>query len=283
MKNKIALTILIAVLLALIFATSGFAAPADPDAANAHRRGQRGVGQVVEATATSLTISAPSGEEKTFTLAENTRYRTPSGEEAGPEDLTPERWVIVVVGRRAQGSESGTPTARAVVILPEDFEPDGRFAKRAFGEIAALDPAAGTLSLTTFNGETLTFGTDEDTRYLGQIDGLADLEIGDKIAVASRETEDGVLIATVIAHGQRPRRAAGEVTAVGTDSFTLVTRNGEERTIFVDENTRFRGRDGEIEGLDDLEPGMHAFAHGQIQEDGSLLARLVIAGNTPEE
>jgi hypothetical protein len=46
-------------------------------------------------------------------------------------------------------------------------------------------------------------------------------------------------------------------------------------TIFVDQNTRFKGQ---VSGLEDLEKDMRAGVIAVEQSDGTLLAKLVVAG-----
>ena len=80
-------------------------------------------------------------------------------------------------------------------------------------------------------------------------------------------------------------RAAGEITSVetGASAFTLHTRAGEDLRIFVDDATRYVSREGEIDGLEDLAPGMYALVQGtQKGENGKMTASLVAVGK-PED
>ena len=77
------------------------------------------------------------------------------------------------------------------------------------------------------------------------------------------------------------RRAAGEITGVvpGQGTFTMLTRKGEELGFQTNENTKFRSPDGSIEDIHDLKKGMKALVVAVEQDDGTLLALMVAAGN----
>jgi len=85
------------------------------------------------------------------------------------------------------------------------------------------------------------------------------------------------------AEGETPQadvRAAGEVTAVDTAGsiFTLHTLKGEDLRFHVDQDTQFHSRTGEVDGPEDLKPGMMAVVAADRLEDGALLALHVAAG-----
>jgi len=102
----------------------------------------------------------------------------------------------------------------------------------------------------------------------------------------------GVLIAlllpvAVFAQEEAPERpegrmrAAGEITGVvpGQGTFTILTRNGDEIEFQINENTKFRSPNGSVEGIHDLKKGMKAFVAAAKQDDGTLIALMVAAGN----
>jgi len=89
------------------------------------------------------------------------------------------------------------------------------------------------------------------------------------------------------AEGEIPEadlRVAGEITAVDTahSLFTLRTRRGEDLRFQVDGATQFHSRSGEVDGLEDIKPGMVAGVAANKPADGSLLA-LHVAVGTKEE
>jgi hypothetical protein len=92
-----------------------------------------------------------------------------------------------------------------------------------------------------------------------------------------------VLPLAAFAEGETPEadvRAAGEITAVDVAAsvFTLHTRRGEDLRFQVDGSTQFHSRSGEIDGIEDLQPGMMAGVAAKTLEDGSLLALRVAVG-----
>ncbi|MCK4978099.1 MAG: hypothetical protein KAS36_14285, partial [Anaerolineales bacterium] len=69
---------------------------------------------------------------------------------------------------------------------------------------------------------------------------------------------------------------------VSESSFTLFTRSGEDLTFSVDENTRFRSRDGSVQGLDDLQLDMVALVSAKKEANGSFKAVVVGAGTAEQ-
>ena len=155
--------------------------------------------------------------------------------------------------------------------------------RAAFGRITALGDHSFTLALA--RGTEITVQVTDETRFRtpeGEAS-FADLQVGNPVAVVGRRDEQsGALVARVVVilppdfvPGERfGARALGKVTAVDAEagSFTLHTRRGEDLTVRVDEHTRFRG----VASLVELQPGMFAAVGGQSQEDGTLLARVVL-------
>jgi hypothetical protein len=97
--------------------------------------------------------------------------------------------------------------------------------------------------------------------------------------------EEGLIARMVVAGKVEPRperiRVAGEISGIATASasFSIKKRNGDVLTIQTTERTRFRSRDGSIQGIDDLEIGMFALVIGLEQENGNLVALIVAAAN----
>ncbi len=78
---------------------------------------------------------------------------------------------------------------------------------------------------------------------------------------------------------QRPkhgRRSFGQVTSVGDDRFTIQDRRENEHTLLVNEDTRFRSKDGEERTFDDLQTGQWVAGVASYNPQGELVARLVI-------
>ncbi|MBS1249764.1 MAG: hypothetical protein MAG431_01348 [Chloroflexi bacterium] len=270
MSKKITLSLIITLVLTLL--VSGIAFADDGDTGPEHRGGRRAYGEVVSVEEEAFTVQNPKGEEVTFSVDENTRFRAPNEEEVTFADLEIGQKVAVIAGKDS--------LAKLVLLLPDDFEPGGRFGVRKRGEITAVDVDAGTFSLQTQNGEELTFTVDENTRYKGQLSSLDEMQVGWSAGVAAKEQEDGTLLATLVLAGERPEivKARGEVTSVDAEAgtFTLTTQDGQTLTFTVGDNTRYKGQ---LESLDEMQVGWSAGVAAKEQEDGNLLAVFVIAGD----
>ncbi len=234
---------------------------------------QRVYGEITAVAADGFTLVDLAGESLTFTVGPETVFRSREGELPGLDGLEPGTKVFVVADGGA---------AALVVALPEDFDPAQW--RQVRGEVAAVDVAAGSFSLLKGNGETLTLLVDESTRFAGGLSGLEDLEVGVAVGVAAHVGEDGQWVARLVASNPQRRQAGpqtGTISAVipAAGTFTLVTRQGEEITFAVDENTRYKSRDGSISGLTDLQVDMVAVVIARPQGDDLALATVVAAGD----
>ncbi|TDI87022.1 MAG: hypothetical protein E2O74_00470, partial [Chloroflexi bacterium] len=75
-------------------------------------------------------------------------------------------------------------------------------------------------------------------------------------------------------------RAAGEITGIvpGQGTFTLTSRQGEDFKFQTNDRTKFRSPNGSVEDIHDLKKGMKALVVATEQDDGTLLALMVAAG-----
>lgn len=216
-------------------------------------------------------IKNSDGNIITFFVDENTRY---GGQISGLEDLQ----VGWKAGVAAIETEDGKLMTKALIAgeAPELI--------KAKGVVTAVDPGAGKFEIETSDGRSLRFFVDDKTRYQGQLSSLDEMQIGWQAGVAAKADEDGKLWAVMVIAGDRPEiiRAKGTVfsVAVGAGKFKLTKPDGTVLTIFVDENTKFRGQ---VENLGDLEKDMRAGVVAIEQADGSLLARVVVAGKPRPE
>ena len=180
----------------------------------------------------------------------------------------------------------------AAVFAQEDApeRPEGRI--RAVGEITGVVPGQGTFTILTRKGEELEFQTNDSTKFRspdGSIEDIHDLKKGMKALVVAAEQDDGTLLAQMVAAGQpkdRPDviRLGGEITGVvpGQETFTLMSREGEEYELSTNERTKFHSRDGSVQDIHDLKKGMLAMVGAVRQDDGQLLA-LVVGVGSPED
>jgi len=245
-------------------------------------RGQRIYGEIVAIADEGFTVQNQNGEQFTYLVDENTSFRSSEIEEPGIADLQVGAKVAVF----APGKVDENPTARLVILLPGEFDPSQWAEVRTRGKTMQVDLDANSFVVQTNSGEEQTLIVDETTRFFGQLSGLSDLQIGWEVAVGGVETDDGGLLARLViaADVQNTKVHAGTITEVipAAGTFTLQTRQGEEWTIAVDENTNYNSRAGEIEALDDLAPDMAAMVFGSPQEGGVFLATRVIAGDAED-
>ena len=273
-------SVLIVALLAGVWVSSeAMAQSNNPDGDGRLKRllaARRGLGQVSSIGEDQFTVDKRNGETLTFLVNEETRFFDKDRTQLEFDDLTIGRWVIVA----GPENETGEHVARLVVLLPEDFDPSNLAG--SLGRIIAVDQAAKQFSLETRQGEEKTFDVNEETRYIGGADELSDLQVEMPVLVKALEQTDGSLLAQVVGTRRDMRRHVGEITAIDetAQNLTLKLRQGErEMTFSVDENTRFRGKEGELTSLGDLKVGMVAIVTVQeASADETPVARLVAAG-----
>ncbi len=277
MTRKLFIPLTIAVLFAILM--SGVALASD-DAPQG--RGQNIYGEVIAIADDSFTIKNQNGDLFTYFVDAATNYRSFEVEEPGFTDLAIGGKIAVI----APGSAEEYPTARLVILLPDDFDPSQWVGVRGRGDVIAIDHAANTFVIQTNSGEEQTYSVDDTTRFFGQLSSLDELQIGTSVGVGGVETDDGGSLARLVIglEVQNVTLHAGTISEVNpTDgTFTLGTRQGEAWTIAVDENTNFNSRAGEIESVDDLLPDMVAMVYGNSQDDGIFLAARVVAGNAED-
>ena len=104
-----------------------------------------------------------------------------------------------------------------------------------------------------------------------------------RAGVGAIEDGDGKLIARLVAAGEPPDerpeiiRAQGTIKTVspGAGKFQLEKPDGTVLTVYVDGKTTYRGQ---VNSFDDLEKGMRVGFGGYIDQNGNIIARVVIAG-----
>jgi hypothetical protein len=172
-----------------------------------------------------------------------------------------------------------------LVFIPENRPRIQRFG----GRVIAVDVDQSTFTVQTRREGEVSFAVDENTRFRGKVTNLSEMEEGFAAFVGAREGEQGVLTAVLVAVPEKipPVRRAGEVTSVDVDNniLSLQTNRGEIVTFTVDENTRFRSRSGEVDGLEDIEIGMRALIAGKVvdqEADGFLALAILVGDGRPE-
>ena len=100
--------------------------------------------------------------------------------------------------------------------------------------------AGSTLELKTDDGWTRTISVTADTKIAkgGVAATLADLKVGDRVALRQKRNADGTY--AIVALTVPVPVLAGTVTAVDADSLTLKSRDGSTRTIDLTGSTTFK-------------------------------------------
>jgi len=229
----------------------------------------------VDANLGKFEIVTGDGTRMRFFVDEKTRYQ-------GQLSSLKEMQVGWQAGVTAKEGDDGKPIAVLVIagIRPETI--------RAEGIIVGVDAAAGKFRLEKGDGTILIFFVNENTSYKGQVEGIRDLEKGMRAGVGGYEDQEGNLIARAVVAGypqnERPEliRAQGTIKTVspGAGKFQLEKSDGSVLTVYVDDQTSYRGQ---VDGFADLEKGMRAGFAGYIDQDGKIVARVVAAGYPPAD
>ncbi len=236
-----------------------------------------------------FTLITEEGRYLTINVIDRTRFRSRDGEVTALSDLEP--------GMVALVTAADTEDKGIVALVVAAGAPDGDIRERVFrttGEITNVVPGQETFTVQSNEGESFTFVTGERTKFRsrdGSVTGIHDLKQGMLAMVGAIKMEDGTNQALVVLAGypqDRPERpkvvtAAGKVVSLGSNSLTVETRSGEQKTFSVDTSTRYKSRDGSVNGFGDLEIGMGAIVGARDLGNGELLAVVVGAGHLPAE
>ena len=175
--------------------------------------------------------------------------------------------------------------ALPVAAQAQDVTPGERF--RLAGEVTGVVLDAQLMLVRTVRGEDWRIQVTDETEFRspsGEVESLEDIEVGMRVAVSGLLTDDGALASTIaITTGEdspRLQRAAGTISAVRPEvpTFELEGGDGESWTFLVTDEARFVSRQGTIQGVEDLEPGMLA-AVVYHDRDQALVALRVVVGH----
>ncbi|MFL7813635.1 MAG: DUF5666 domain-containing protein [Anaerolineales bacterium] len=267
MFRKVLLPVLAAVLIAVSFSGTALAAEGDGEGLLKAR------GKVIDinTSAGKFSIHTPGGEDLRFFVDEDTRY---AGQISSLEDL--EIGMVAGVAYTEQGQGKLTAVGLVAGRAPDLI--------KVKGEVTAIDAGLGKFEVVTAEGTAMRFFVDENTRYQGQLSSLEELRVGWRAGVAAKEGEDGKLTAVLVIAGIRPEvvRVQGVIADVNpaASTFQLEKPDGDILTFQVTENTNFRGQ---VSNIADLKEGLRAAIGGYEDSQGELIARVVVAGELPDE
>lgn len=224
----------------------------------------------------SFSLMKQNGDILTIQTNERTRFRSRDGSIQGIEDLEIGMVALVIGLEREDGSLVALTVAAA---HKEDLPDNLRWFR---GEITDVTLGRGTFTLQAHEGASVAFLTSDRTRFRsrdGSVTDIDDLKRGMVASVGAVEKEDGLFaLAVVVGTPQdHPDRVWGRgwINALGDHSFTIGSRDGSGMTILVDSSTRYRSRDGSVNGFEDLQVGMYTIVGAVKLEDGQLNAVFV--------
>ena len=150
------------------------------------------------------------------------------------------------------------------------------------GRVVTVSSVSGsTITGKDARGQAVTIKTDATTKVTraNATIKVSDLKDGDDIAVRGTKNSDGSITATEIA--VVPAHVAGQVTKVGTTSFTVQDRAGTSHVVNVSATTTYHLGMQQTGSLNDIKVGRAVAATGTKNSDGSLTATDV-AVQTPK-
>lgn len=220
-------------------------------------------GAVIGKDGASLTVRTQGGEDMTLLTDEHTRYRVPGIEEPTLDDIQ----IGDLIQAGAVEQEDGSLLAKIIAVRAESINFRGK----------VTDISGNNVKIQTREGEVLAH-TDDNTRY--RVPGieeptLDDIHVGDFVAVVAYEKGEGDdslwarLIAVIPAEMVR-----GEITGLDGTGIAVATPEAEI-SVLTDENTRYHIPGIAEPGYGDLNVGDRVTIAALVQEDGSLLARIV--------
>jgi hypothetical protein len=179
-------------------------------------------------------------------------------------------------GTLAAGTTNGTTDGS--VDLLNGGGPGFRGGHLGLGGITITAISGNNISLETADGWTRTIKVDSGTTYSksGAAIALGDLKVGDEIGFRQTHETSGTWtidsIVVVLPH------AGGEVTKVSGSTITVTQRDGTSATITVNAQTTYNVN-GATAKLADVKVGMFLVAEGTKNDDGSITATQVRAGD----
>ena len=239
----------------------------------------------VASTGGSFSLEKRDGEVVTILTDERTHFRSRDGSIQGLDDLETGMIALVIAVEQEDGGLLGLVVAAGhKQDLPNNL-------RRFKGEITKVVPGQDTFSLETREGEVISFQTNDRTRFVsrdGSVTDIHDLKKGMIALVGAVEKEEGTLMAIFVAAADIPDRpvdvrVGGQIISLGERSFTIETRGGDRMTFSVDGSTKYKLRDGSVEGFDDLQVGMLAIVGAKELGNDDLKAVWVGVGWPPAE
>lgn len=212
----------------------------------------------------SISLRTDDGWTRTITVTSSTTI-TKGGQPISLSDL---KVGDQIVFREVRNSD-GTYTVTAIsVVVP-----------RIGGTVTALTQDG--FSLRTRDGSIWTVNVTSSTVY--HLDGAAgsrsDVTVGAAVVVEGTTGSGKTMTATSVT--VQPARVIGQISALGSNSFTVQTPQGKTVTVAVTNTTSYRIVGVPNPTFADLKAGMWVVAVGRPGSDGGITAVRVLAAANP--
>ena len=233
--------------------------------------GARGVIADIDQDASQITLKTRLGEELVINFGPETIFK---GQAPDISSLQEGMWARIF----SQKLEAGGLMADAV----RSTDP----VRTMVGEIVEINNDSQTLTILTRRGrDEVTVTLDASTRFRSRdesISNFGDLEQGMSALVITktepgREVNRAVLVAAARPEDlpQVDKQVFGELISIEGSALTVKARDGQQYVFVVDENTKFRSRNGKLSDLEDLTEGMILFVAGKEAGNESFQALVV--------
>lgn len=199
----------------------------------------------------------------------------------------------------AAGGMTGAPGAAPGGVTQDGAAPGGMTGGPGgpgggtSGTVERID--GSTVSIAGQDGSTVSVATtDETVVALSETGSADDIDEGDQVLVMGTADGDAIAAERVIDQGDTATdadtdqagppggmsgSASGEVSGVDGDSFTVSTADGDVTVTMTDATTIVVETSGSI---DDLDEGDTVMVRGETDDDGTVTATRIIAGDLPQ-
>jgi len=274
----------------------------------AHRGGPGGPGrgpgvggEVISVDGNTINVETPRGDEGTIVTNDETEFMV-NGEAGSLADVAVGKFAMAI----GEKQDDGSVLADRVMVVDELPERGSRpgdgegmpgrpdRGPRVGGEVTAVD--GNTIKVNNPRDGEGTIITDDETEFIvnGEAGSLADVAVGKFVGAHGEMQDDGSLLADqVMVHDEAPvppdgpgRRGrgphvGGEVISVDGNTIKVENPRDGEGTIITNDETEFIVN-GEVGSLADVAVGKFVGAHGEMQDDGSILAdRVMVSDELP--
>ena len=240
-SHKLMTPVRLAILL-LVTSVCGYAPAAVTQEAATNPASGRAIGTVTAINGNSVTLKTDSGTETTVTVPDTARIVKAEPGQKDLKNATPIHLQDVQVGDRAlvrgKAGENNALEASSMIVMKQSDvasrqqqEVQEWQRRGAGGIVHSVDPASGTITISTAPNQTLAIQTSANTLFLryapdsvkfsdAKKSSINDMRPGDQLRARGNRNADGQLTADAVISGSF-RNIAGTVNSVDVSSNTL--------------------------------------------------------------